>query len=76
MLERCGVLDSTKQGRTVLYRVRYQALIQSFRALANAIEICWLACGQNLTCDPNTPCCPSTPPAAARSPAPGDQQDH
>jgi len=39
-LEKAGVLASEKQGRTVLYSVRYQHLAEAFRALAKAIEIC------------------------------------
>ncbi len=65
-LERCGVVDCTKQGRTVFYRVRYESLIQSFRALASAIETCYLACGRS-PCDPNSACCP---PGACATPAP------
>lgn len=69
-LERCGVLDSTRQGRTVFYRVRYQALIQSFRTLANAIEVCWLACGSG--CAPEQSCCGGdcAPEPGSRQPAP------
>ena len=40
MLERAGVLSSTKEGRAVLYAVRYEHLSQLFRALADAIEEC------------------------------------
>lgn len=37
-LERAGVLSSVKQGRTVLYSVRYKHLTESFRALGKAFE--------------------------------------
>lgn len=40
ILERAGLLVVTKEGRTVLYRVRYQPLAKTFRALAQAIEAC------------------------------------
>jgi len=62
MLARAGVLDSTKDGRIVFYRVRYTPLINAFRALANAIEVCSLACD-----DP--PCCGTTPGDCRRTPA-------
>lgn len=50
LLERAGVLESTKNGRSVSYRVRYQALVTSFRALASAIEVCALACSDEACC--------------------------
>ncbi|MFG0329950.1 MAG: ArsR/SmtB family transcription factor [Phycisphaerales bacterium] len=40
MLAKAGVLESAKDGRTVLYRVRYQALSRTFRAIADAIDEC------------------------------------
>jgi DNA-binding transcriptional ArsR family regulator len=40
ILERAGLLAVTKEGRTVLYRVRYQPVAASLRALAKAIEAC------------------------------------
>ena len=40
MLEKAGVLESVKQGRTVFYAVRYEHLSQTLRALADAIESC------------------------------------
>lgn len=40
LLARAGVLDSSRQGRTVLYRVRYADLGRSLRALADAIDGC------------------------------------
>jgi DNA-binding transcriptional ArsR family regulator len=40
MLEKAGVLESAKQGRTVFYSVRYEQLSESLRALADAIESC------------------------------------
>ncbi len=39
-LARAGVLEATKEGRAVLYRVRYRELSRSLRALAEAIEEC------------------------------------
>jgi len=38
MLEKSGVLSSTKEGRTVHYTVRYSHLSRFFRELADAIE--------------------------------------
>ncbi|MGH7245000.1 MAG: ArsR/SmtB family transcription factor [Phycisphaerales bacterium] len=40
LLARAGVLEATKESRTVFYRVRYPDLCRTFRALANAIEEC------------------------------------
>jgi ArsR family transcriptional regulator len=40
LLESSGVLTSVKQGRTVLYTVRYRDLSQRLRALAAAIDDC------------------------------------
>lgn len=40
LLARLGVLEAQKQGRTVLYRVRYADLCRSLRALADALEQC------------------------------------
>jgi len=40
MLERAGILESTKAGRTVSYAVRYGHLCQTLRELAAAIEQC------------------------------------
>jgi len=40
ILERAGVVESTKKGRTVLYTVRYQQLCQTLRKLARGIEAC------------------------------------
>jgi ArsR family transcriptional regulator len=40
LLEDAGILESSKEGRTVLYRVRYPHLCQALRALADAIEDC------------------------------------
>ncbi len=40
MLEKAGVLESAKEGRTVYYAVRYRQLSQTLRALADAIEAC------------------------------------
>jgi ArsR family transcriptional regulator len=40
LLARAGAAESAKSGRTVLYRVRFAALAQLFRALADAMEDC------------------------------------
>src|SRR5687767_7655991 len=40
LLEKAGVLQSVKEGRTVYYAVRYLQLSQTLRALADAIEAC------------------------------------
>ena len=40
MLEKSGVLESSKEGRAVLYSVRYRQLSQKLRDLANAIDAC------------------------------------
>ena len=40
MLAQAGVLDSSKRGRIVSYRVRYEPLSRLFRALADAIDDC------------------------------------
>ena len=45
-LARAGLLESTKQGRTVSYRVRFAEVAGVFRALADALEECCPeACG-------------------------------
>lgn len=40
LLERAGVLESTRAGRTVIYSVRYADLCRTLRALADAVEEC------------------------------------
>jgi ArsR family transcriptional regulator len=40
LLERAGALESTKEGRTVFYTVRFTELSKQLRALAKAIEGC------------------------------------
>lgn len=40
LLARSGVLEATKEGRTVLYRVRYTQLSRSLRQLADALDDC------------------------------------
>lgn len=40
LLERSGVLESAKVGRTVFYAVRYARLCQALRGLADALEEC------------------------------------
>lgn len=39
-LERAGLLESTRHGRTVLYAVRYAHICGTLRSLADAIEQC------------------------------------
>jgi ArsR family transcriptional regulator len=39
-LEKAGVLESTKNGRTVFYAVRFLELSATLHALANAVEAC------------------------------------
>jgi ArsR family transcriptional regulator len=39
-----GVLDAEREGRSVRYRVRYEALADSLRQLAGAIERCAEGC--------------------------------
>lgn len=40
LLARCGVLAATREGRTVLYQVRYAELCRALRSLADALEEC------------------------------------
>lgn len=40
ILERAGVVESAKKGRTVFYSVRYRDVCATLRALADAIEGC------------------------------------
>lgn len=40
LLARSGVLKATKEGRTVLYSVRYESLAGTLRALADALDAC------------------------------------
>lgn len=40
LLARSGVLEATKEGRAMLYRVRYAELCGSLRSLADALEEC------------------------------------
>lgn len=48
-LSDAGILVATKQGRTVLYRVRFAEAVQMFRALADALEGC---CPEGCACAP------------------------
>ncbi|MFG0274128.1 MAG: ArsR/SmtB family transcription factor [Phycisphaerales bacterium] len=52
-LATAGALASSKDGRTVRYRVRYGALAQGLRALADAIDACCPdgACESEDCCD-------------------------
>jgi ArsR family transcriptional regulator len=40
MLEKAGVLEAAKEGRTVFYKVRYNEICKTLRSLASAIEEC------------------------------------
>ena len=40
ILARAGVLEGSKKGRTVFYRVRYKDLSKSLRSIAKAFEGC------------------------------------
>jgi DNA-binding transcriptional ArsR family regulator len=46
LLARAGVLEVSRQGRAVLYRVRYAELCGGLRALADAFEACCPAGGK------------------------------
>ncbi|MEX2310536.1 MAG: metalloregulator ArsR/SmtB family transcription factor [Pirellulales bacterium] len=54
MLEESGVLESAKEGRTVLYTVRYRQLAETLHDLADAIETC---CPDDKTGPRNGECC-------------------
>jgi DNA-binding transcriptional ArsR family regulator len=45
LLARSGVLEAKKEGRTVVYRVRYVELCTSLRSLADALDECCPAAG-------------------------------
>ena len=40
LLARSGVLEANKEGRTVLYRVRYAEISSALRSLADALDAC------------------------------------
>ncbi len=40
LLRRAGILESSKSGRTVFYKVRYEAITKNMRELADAFECC------------------------------------
>jgi ArsR family transcriptional regulator len=54
-----GVLESTKKGRTVFYRVRFADLAAKLRALAKAIDSCCPdgACGTGCGAGETGGCC-------------------
>ncbi len=52
-LERAGVLEATKEGRSVSYRVRFEEVVGMFRALADALEQC---CPAACACDGGKEC--------------------
>ena len=51
ILAQAGVLEATKEGRTVRYRARYAELTSALRSLADALEEC---CPQE--CGPDESC--------------------
>jgi len=53
-LERVGILEVTKQGRDVSYRVRFDEVVALFRGLADAMEQC---CPQSDCCTEKGDCC-------------------
>ena len=53
-LEQAGILDSEKQGRSVLYRVRFGELSAALRSLADALETC---CPEGSACGAGEDCC-------------------
>lgn len=53
LLARSGVLEASKDGRVVTYRVRYADLCRALRALADALEDCDPAQGGS----PHGKCC-------------------
>jgi ArsR family transcriptional regulator len=44
LMARAGLLDSTRQGRAVLYQVRFQQVVSMLRQLADSIEDCAPRC--------------------------------
>ncbi len=52
LLARSGVLEGTKEGRTMFYRVRYAEVSRSLRSLADALDECCPAKGGS-----NAKCC-------------------
>jgi len=50
LLADAGVLEQRKAGRTVFYHVRYAPLAGTLRSLADAIESCRPACGDEDCC--------------------------
>lgn len=54
MLEKAGILEAAKTGRTVFYTVRYTEICDTFRALANAIEDC---CSATTKAESKKDCC-------------------
>lgn len=52
LLARAGALEPSKEGRTVRYRVRYEEVCASLRAMANAFEQCCPGggCGDGACC--------------------------
>ncbi len=55
LLARSGVLEPTRRGRSVLYRVRYAELSRALRALADALDEC--------APDPSAADCPACCPS-------------
>lgn len=51
LLDRAGVIESRKEGRTVYYSVRYVDLTRTLRALADAIDSCKPGKGKGGCCE-------------------------
>ena len=50
LLARSGVVEATKQGRTVTYRVRYAEVSSALRSLATALDGCCPDGGESCGC--------------------------
>lgn len=58
LLERCGVLEGTRTGRSVSYRVRGDELAAIFKGLADAMSACGGCCGGSENpASPGGTCC-------------------
>ena len=57
LLERAGLVEAAKRGRTVSYSIKYSFLCRTLRSLADAIEQCCPS-DQAAACAPNC-CCRS-----------------
>lgn len=52
LLRAGGVLRATKTGRTVLYEIRYEALAEVFRGIADALDRAHDEYSRNKQCEP------------------------